>query len=575
MVSSNKNLHPRLFQYVAMGLFLSVGSLLASFSSWEGGPYFHTVMETVATLLAFMVGALALIRYYTQTEAKFLYIGAGFIGTAVLDGYHALVTAPQIQPWMPSEYANLVPWSWIASRLFLSMLMVASWWLWFRARHNPAGQPTPHTVYRVTGLATLISLICFTFVPLPPLSLPASLIHRPVEFMPGVLFAMAMAGYLYKAEWKRDAFEHWLVISLIVGVATQIGFMPFSGQVNDAEFNIAHLLKKASYILVLTGLLVSLYHAYISLKEETARRVRLEEELRAEAAKLEQSRTWFKSIADYTYDWETWFSPAGELLYISPSCKRISGYPASAFISGEISMRKLISPKEPQGILRHFTRISDEQPREEIDFRIVTKEGEERWISHACQPIYSASGKFVGRRASNRDITDRKHAELTSQAMLQALHGSPVTIVITDSLGTIEYVNPKFTETSGYEEADAVGKNPRVLKSGHHSDEFYAHMWHMLTQGKAWTGDLLNKRRDGTPYWENASIFPVLDESGAIAKYVAIKREITAQKIQEESLYRQANYDALTGLPNRTLFGDRLQQALKRLSRHATPPRSP
>ncbi|MFA6121973.1 MAG: diguanylate cyclase [Sideroxydans sp.] len=557
----------RSHSYLVVTFALLVGGALLNDIDWQGSVNFHTLMESLATLLALFVGTMALIRYFSQRDDLFLYIGAGFIGTAFLDAYHAIVTSAFFLPYMPTDYPNLTPWSWIASRLFLASFMFLSWLLWYLHRHDNKYLHSYKQVFWWTGLATITCFLLFSIAPLPRFTTDGYWIHRPLELIPALLFLLALIGYLHKGAWKDNDFEHWLVLSLIVGLATQSVFMPFSLSVNDTEFNLAHLLKKVSYVLVLTGLLISLYQTYKSLQQETRRRIEIEEELRLDAVALAKSEQWFRAVADYTFDWETWISPSGEMLYNSPACESVTGYPASDFLSGNIGVQDILSPRERIGVARHFTEIGDHEA-EVMDIRIINKAGEERWINHACQPIFDKDGKFLGRRANNRDITDRKLADIENQTLLTALQSAPLSVVITDAGGRIEYVNPKFVEVTGYPKSEVLGKNPRVLKSGEHNAEFYQHLWGTLTSGASWAGEIRNKRRDGSLYWESVSISPILDGDGNIRKYVAVKQEITEKKQLEEILHQKANFDALTGLPNRTLFEDRLALALKKVARN-------
>ncbi|MBI3564811.1 MAG: PAS domain S-box protein [Elusimicrobia bacterium] len=120
-----------------------------------------------------------------------------------------------------------------------------------------------------------------------------------------------------------------------------------------------------------------------------------------------------------------------------------------------------------------------------------------------------------------------------------AVENSPVSIVITDAAGTIEYVNRKFTEVSGFAAAEAVGKKPSMLKSGEMPKEEYAKMWRTISSGQVWHGEFHNRAKDGAMFWEWASISPVKDESGAITHYIAVKEDITAKRALEQQL-RQA-----------------------------------
>jgi diguanylate cyclase (GGDEF)-like protein/PAS domain S-box-containing protein len=121
---------------------------------------------------------------------------------------------------------------------------------------------------------------------------------------------------------------------------------------------------------------------------------------------------------------------------------------------------------------------------------------------------------------------------------------------------------------SGYSLAEIRGKNPRIFQSGDHPAAFYRHLWSSLHAGKTWSGELKNKRRNGELYWEANSITPILDEDAQIKRYVAVKEDITEKRNLRETLYQQAHFDALTHLPNRNLFDDRLEQSLKKVVRN-------
>ncbi len=139
-----------------------------------------------------------------------------------------------------------------------------------------------------------------------------------------------------------------------------------------------------------------------------------------------------------------------------------------------------------------------------------------------------------------RDITERKQAEGKLRQLAQAVEQSPATVVITDREGSIVYANPKFELTTGYSLAEAIGQNPRILKSGEFGAESYAQLWHTISSGREWHGEFHNKRKDGTLYWEAASISPILDSDGNIMHYLAVKEDITERKHMEDAL-RDAN----------------------------------
>jgi len=137
---------------------------------------------------------------------------------------------------------------------------------------------------------------------------------------------------------------------------------------------------------------------------------------------------------------------------------------------------------------------------------------------------------------SLHDITERRHAEVELRKLSRAVEYSPISIVITDPNGAIEYVNPKFTQLTGYTSAEASGKNPRILNAGESSPELFSKLWQTISAGKVWSGILYNKKKNGEKYWESATIAPILDDNGKITHYLALKEDITARKLAEDDL---------------------------------------
>jgi len=172
------------------------------------------------------------------------------------------------------------------------------------------------------------------------------------------------------------------------------------------------------------------------------------------------------------------------------------------------------------------------------------------------------SGRYAMRASSMRDITLRRLEDARLRKLSAAVEHSPASIVITDTHGSIEYVNPAFSRLTGYSIEEVLGHNPRILKAGDQSDEFYREMWETVTQGHEWRGEFHNKRKDGTLFWEIASISPITDASGLTTHYVAVKENITERKELQERLEQMAQFDMLTGLPNRRMFLDRLAQTV-------------
>jgi sigma-B regulation protein RsbU (phosphoserine phosphatase) len=180
------------------------------------------------------------------------------------------------------------------------------------------------------------------------------------------------------------------------------------------------------------------------------------------------------------------------------------------------------------------------------DFKLRTPDGDERNIIINNAPYMNAAGEVSGVVAVITDITERKKTENELRKLVAAVEKSPSTVVITDSKGNIEYVNPKFTRLTGYSFEEAMGANPRILKSGEQPAEYYSELWETISAGRDWHGEFHNKKKNGEMYWELASISPILDEEGKIVNYIAVKEDITerknaeiALKIREEDLSRK------------------------------------
>lgn len=131
--------------------------------------------------------------------------------------------------------------------------------------------------------------------------------------------------------------------------------------------------------------------------------------------KLKKSEEKYRTVADYTYDWECWLNKKRGFEYISPSCQRITGYGAAEFLADPALLKKIIHPNDRSNVTRHHEENFQSPNFSHLEYRIRTKEGDLKWISHYCQPVYSKDGSFLGRRASNRDITEKKDAETRSK----------------------------------------------------------------------------------------------------------------------------------------------------------------
>ena len=165
------------------------------------------------------------------------------------------------------------------------------------------------------------------------------------------------------------------------------------------------------------------------------------------------------------------------------------------------------------------------------------------------------------------ELKGRREAQARAELQLRlqglALESAADGIIITDSTGHIEWVNPALMAITGYSREELIGQNPRLFKSGTHRDAFYREMWATISEGKSWRGELYNRRKDGSLYIEELTIAPVKGPAGAITHFVGIQQDVSVRRRQEEEIRNLEIRDPLTGLPNRKMLMERLEAAVR------------
>lgn len=159
--------------------------------------------------------------------------------------------------------------------------------------------------------------------------------------------------------------------------------------------------------------------------------------------------------------------------------------------------------------------------------------------------VQNRDGKFRYSLHILTDITERKLLDNKLNLLLQAVEYSNASVVITDLVGKIQFVNRRFEQVTGYTRQEVHGKNPRILKSGETPTEVYKSMWDTITAGKEWKGELHNRKKNGNLFWESATVTPIKDDRGRISGYMAVKEDINHQKLTQEALRRSQKMEAL------------------------------
>ncbi|MEA3278091.1 MAG: EAL domain-containing protein [Pseudomonadota bacterium] len=250
----------------------------------------------------------------------------------------------------------------------------------------------------------------------------------------------------------------------------------------------------------------------------------------------------------------------GNIEYVNPKFEAATGYSAAEVLQRNPRLLKSgdKSPEEYKELWN--TILSGEVWRGQFHNR--HKDGSIYWEAASISPVRDAAGKITHFIAVKEDITARKRTENQLRMNAIVFDRTIEGIMVTDANNHIKTVNPAFTRITGYEAAEVIGRNPSILSSGRHDQAFYDAMWDSLRSKGYWNGEIWNRRKDGSVYPQWLSLTAISNTAEEVREYVAVFTDITRRKQDEEKILHQANFDPLTGLPNRSLLKDRLHHAL-------------
>ncbi|MFP3948010.1 MAG: PAS domain S-box protein, partial [Longimicrobiales bacterium] len=530
--------------YWVLLLVLAAGPFVLRDSPWRSGPNLHTVIETASTVLAFMAGALALVRFYSKKRSTYLFIGTGFLGTAILEAYHASISSGFFAGQLPQQLVDVTAWSWIGARLFLALFLFVSWLSWRRADWAGGAEGEEEgSVYLTTVLLTGLILGFVAFVPTRPAYYPDFFIHRPADLLPGIFFSLALGGYLWKGAWRRDPFEHWLVIALIVSAVAQIGYMPFSLEPNDWAYDAAHLLKVVSYGAVLTGILISVYVTFrreeraLEQIQSTNDALAREVAVRRKAERvLQENEERLRDFLDNANDLIQTTAPDGEIRYVNRAWARTLGY-SEEEATGR-SMWDFVTPSARSAARRAFGRVLEGEPASGIEVEFVAADGRVVVCSGSSNCRFE-NGVPVTIRSIFRDVTEQRRVEremAAAQANVEALvESTGDTIWSVDEKHRLIEFNTAFALS---QEA-RTGREPQ--KGDHPAQIFRPDevAWYRDQYDQALSGERFSVLRteEFQGQTKNYEYFfnPIVEDRG-IAGVVAFGRDVTRRILAEEAL---------------------------------------
>jgi diguanylate cyclase (GGDEF)-like protein/PAS domain S-box-containing protein len=250
----------------------------------------------------------------------------------------------------------------------------------------------------------------------------------------------------------------------------------------------------------------------------------------------------------------------GTIEYVNPKFEEVSGYSAQEAIGQNPRILKS-GDKTPEDYKKMWSALLSGKEWRGV-FHNKRKDGSIYWESASISPLRDDEGKITHFIAVKEDVTAQKRAEEQLRMNATVFDTTSEGIMVTDADNIIKTVNPAFSQITGYEAEEVIGHTPHLLSSGRHTKTFYDQLWTSVSQSGYWSGEIWNRRKDGSVYPEWLSIAAIKNESGIIKEYVAVFSDISKHKQDEEKIRYQANFDALTGLPNRSLLTDRLTQAI-------------
>lgn len=237
-------------------------------------------------------------------------------------------------------------------------------------------------------------------------------------------------------------------------------------------------------------------------------------------------------------------SPTKGWLYVNDRMCEMLGYTREELL--QLTWDELTHPDDLETDRSQFNRlVSGELVSYSLDKRFIRKDGQAIQTTLHVSCIRHPDGSLEHLIAHLHDISDRKRAEDQLKRLFTAVEQAGEAIIMTDRTGTILYVNPAFEMTTGFTREEALGRNPRILKSGHHDDQFYDAMWQTISSGNVWRGEFTNRKKDATLYEAKATISPIKDDKNDIVNHVAVIRDVTGEKTLQKQLLQAQKMEAI------------------------------
>ncbi len=516
-------------------------SRVAGFLTW------HMLLEVMAIVVATLIFAVGWNTYALHRQRNILIASCAFLGVAVLDFSHMLSFPGMPDFVTPSDVQKGINF-WLPARYLAAFALLALVWRPWQdsATETPTAQPSRRRFLPLLALLALLLPIHWLVLWRPellPTTYVAGLGLTPLKRLAegGVILLHLLAFALLLARLRQPSrFDVPLLLASLLTMI--IGELPFALYTMPTDsYNLGgHVYKVLAYLLLYRAIFVETVAAPYRALEQA--RQHSQAILDAIPDRLFEMDIHGRHLAVHTPRNEQVRMPGEQLLGRTVH----EALPAEAAAVCMAALQETLETGHSNG-RQLLLRLDD---------------GNEHRFELSVAPLRQAGQSVPHFIVLSRDVTARTREQESLRKLRQAVEQSPHTIVITDLQARIEYANQAFTTVTGYTLAEASGLTPRLLHSGKTPPGTYAAMWRQLRTGKPWRGEFLNRRKDGSEYHEAVLISPVFDNEGRATHYLAIMEDITQRKLDQQRIEHLAHFDALTGLPNRTLFRSRFEQAL-------------
>ncbi|HLS98637.1 MAG TPA: EAL domain-containing protein [Porticoccaceae bacterium] len=510
----------------------------------------HNVLEITAVAVSVLIFAVGWNTHALRPNRTVLLLACGFLGVALLDFSHTLSYAG-----MPDYItANSVEKGinfWLAARYLVALTLLLVVVLPDARALSAPPRAAPRQVLMAATLA-LVLVLHVIFLGIPQL-VPRTFVEGEgltrfkVLAELGVIALHVVTALLLIPRFRpMGQFDTRLLFAAVSVMALSEVFFSLYRHHTDYFNLLGHVYKVAGYLLLYRAVFV--------------------EAIAAPYRALEQSERHLQALVNAIPDLIFEVDGEGRFLGVHALRQELLAVPFEDLVGKRIVDTL---PEEPARIATTalaeagVNGYAQSQP-----YALDLADGRHWFELSIARVPGSAGGHYV---ALARDISRRVRDQDTLRKLMHAVEQSPSVILITDLDGRIEFANPAFTDSTGYAVDEVMGANPRLLQSGNTPPETYRDLWRTLRDGHPWRGEFINRRKDGDEYIEAALISPIRDELGNVTHYMAIKQDITRLRAGERRIEELANFDMLTGLPNRAAFAARFQQALDLVERAGEP----